>query len=84
MPFAIHSFKVDADGRIRIAHVFYGRDEDEAVKHLEEHADICPKYGPAYKADQTIEVGMEIDELPQPDETALQEFVGADEESDDE
>lgn len=83
MSWALHSFKVDHDGKIRVAHTFYGETEHEATSHLHGHADICPKFGPAYKANETIEILVEIDELPEADEDSLREFLEVETDDDD-
>lgn len=67
MAIALHSYKIDDDGEIRVCHTFYGDTLAEAEKVLADHAEICPKYGPAYKADDTIEVVDEIEDLPTTD-----------------
>jgi len=81
MAVALHSFKIDADGRVLVQHVFYGETEDDARAVLEAHADACPKFGPAYRQDETEEIVEEIDELPTPD--TLDDFVAGDVEDDD-
>ena len=55
MAIALHSFKVDEDGEIRVQHVFYGETEREAQAILDAHAEACPKFGPAYRGDHTVE-----------------------------
>ena|SRR5258708_2871877 len=82
---AIYSFKLDADGKIRVIHVFLGEDEAEAEANLKAHADACPKFGPAYRNKETVEIPVELDELPEGDEEALGEWLDAllDLESDD-
>src|SRR5258708_26379194 len=83
---AIYSFKLDADGKIRVIHVFLGEDEAEAEANLKAHADACPKFGPAYRNKETVEIPVELDELPEGDEEALGEWLDdlLDLESDDE
>lgn len=73
MAIALHSFKIDEDGAIRVQHVFYGETLGEAEALLEAHADVCPKFGPAYKADHTMEVSEDIDDLPTPE--TVDDFV---------
>lgn len=84
MPIALHSFKIDADGKIRVAHTFYADDEDEARVLLLEHAQACPKFGPAYRAEETIEIAEEIDALPEGDEDDLADFLNLEEEEEEE
>jgi hypothetical protein len=89
MPTALWSVKIDKDGEIRVAHVFFGKDDAEAEANLKAHADICPKYGPAYRNKETVEIPVELDELPEGDEDEigswLDEWLGLDddEEEDD-
>jgi len=85
MPHAIYSFKVDHDGEIRVAHIFFGQTENEAERNLEKHANACPKFGPAYRADETIEVGVDIESVPAADIDEIEEFIGVtDEDAEDE
>lgn len=82
MPVALHSFQVDPDGKIHLGHVFYANDEDAARVLLLEHAAGCPKFGPAYRAKQTIEIFEDIDDYPEPDEEELADFLDLDPEED--
>lgn len=82
MAIALHSFKIDNDGRVRVQHTFYADSEDEAQEMLEQHAEICPKFGPAFAAKDTVEIYEEIDCLPTPD--TVDEFVAGDFDEDDE
>src|SRR5713101_3108837 len=75
MPTALYSFKIDTDGEIRVAHVFFGKDEDAATANLKAHADICPKFGPAYKNKETVEIPVDVDDLPEGDEEAIGEWL---------
>jgi hypothetical protein len=75
MPTAIFSFKVDADGRVRIAHVFFAQSKTSAESEMRGHAEICPKYGPALRANQTIEFAREIEEMPPADGDDLEEWL---------
>lgn len=84
MATALYSFKVDDDGKVRVGHVFFGLTEAAARKALEEHAAVCPKFGPAHRGDATIEMTEELDALPAPDEESLKEFLGFDEDEEDE
>jgi hypothetical protein len=84
MPTALYSFKIDRDGEIRVAHVFFGKDDAEAEANLKAHADVCPKFGPAYKQKETVEIPVEVEDLPEGDEEEigawLDELLGLDEE----
>jgi hypothetical protein len=78
MPFAIHSSKPGKHGRTGITHTFFGETEEEAWESLEEHADICPKFGAAYHGSETIESAVEIDEIPDFDVDAIDDFFDVD------
>jgi hypothetical protein len=80
MPIALHSFKIDSDGEIRICHTFYGETEAEAEGYQKAHAKDCPHYGPALAAGKTIDITEEIDALPEANENALLELLGFDDE----
>jgi hypothetical protein len=71
MATALWSVKIDRDGKIRVAHVFFGEDDAEAEANLKAHAEICPKFGPAYKNKETVEIPVELDELPEGDEEEI-------------
>ncbi len=75
MSIALFSFKVDPDGRVRIAHVFFGPTKSAVEAELLQHAEVCPKFGPAYKANQTIEYAREIVDLPPSDGDELEEWL---------
>ena len=83
MAIALYSFKVDDDGKVRVGHVFFGATEAAARKVLEEHAEACPKFGPAHRRGDTIEIAEELDELPEADEESLKEFLDLDDDEDD-
>jgi len=84
MPVALHSFKIDDDGEIRVCHTFYGGTELEAKGFQKDHARDCPHYGPALAQGKTIDIVEEIDELPEPDEASLLALLGFDEDEEDE
>jgi|SRR5579864_532869 len=71
MATALYSFKIEKDGEIRVAHVFFGKTEAEAESNLKAHADVCPKFGPAFKNKETVEIPVEVDDLPEGDEDAI-------------
>lgn len=75
MATAVFSFKVDADGKVTIAHVFFGATKAAAEAEMRQHAEICPKYGPAWRTNQTIEFAREIDALPPADGDELEEWL---------
>lgn len=78
MPIALYSAKVDHDGRVRVIHIFLAPNEAEAEKLKEKHAGGCAAYGPAVKAEETIDIPVEVDELPEADEQSLEEFLDID------
>jgi hypothetical protein len=82
MATALYSFKVDDDGKVRVGHVFFGATDAAARKVLEEHAESCPKFGPAHRRGDTIELSEEIDTLPKADEESLKEFLDFDDDED--
>jgi hypothetical protein len=84
MPTALYSFKIDSDGRVRVGHIFFAANDAEAEKLLKAHADACPKFGPAHKAGETIEIGVELDTLPEADEASLEEFLEIDDDDEEE
>jgi len=75
MPAALFSFKVDSDGHVRIAHVFFASTKAAAEAEMRSHAEICPKFGPALRTNQTIEYVREIPNLPPADGDDLEEWV---------
>ena len=68
MAVALHSYKIDPDGIIRVRHTFYGATEAEAERLKAAHADGCKSYGPAVEAEQTEDVLVEDVERPIPGE----------------
>jgi hypothetical protein len=84
MSIALYSFKEDKNGEISVAHIFFGKTEEEATQNLKAHADICPKFGPAHKAGTTIERFVEIDHIPLPDDGDIDEFLDLEDGDDEE
>lgn len=82
MAVALHSYKVDPDGEIRVRHTFYAADEDEADRLMEKHAEGCKAFGPAVEAGDTIDVIEDLDEDELPDADDLRDLE--DEQDDDE
>jgi hypothetical protein len=67
MAFSLTVDKLEADGTIRVRHVFFG-DTLEECEHLrDEHAAGCQAFGPALKRGHkgVIEVAEEVDEIPE-------------------
>jgi hypothetical protein len=77
MATAVFSFKVDPDGKVRVLHVFFAPSKHTADAELHQHVAVCPKYGPAYRADETIEFSREIEDLPPADGDDLEEWLDA-------
>jgi hypothetical protein len=76
MATAVFSFKIEhTDGKVTMAHVFFGATKAAAEAQMRQHAEICPKYGPAFHAGKTIEFAREIEELPPADGDDLEEWL---------
>jgi len=80
MPVALHSFKIDDDGQIRLCHTFYADTETQAKGFQRDHARDCPHYGPALAQGRTIDIVEDLDELPIAEEGALLELLGFEDE----
>lgn len=72
---ALHSYKIDGDGEIRVRHTFYAETEDEAENLMDDHADGCKAYGPALESGDTIEI-LETG-VPAPDVEELERVSDA-------
>jgi hypothetical protein len=72
MPTVIISFKKDDRS---MAHLFFGPGKASAEEKMRGHAEICPKYGPAFRNNETVEFLREIEELPPSDPDELEEWV---------
>lgn len=84
MPIELNSFiKEKTSDRILVRHSFYGRNAEEAEKFKQHHLASCEYYRAAEKEGRTIDVAVEIDDLPEFDEQALEEFLDIDEDEDD-
>lgn len=70
MAWQIEAYKIDADGRIRVKHTFYGESEAEADRYFEEHQQVCRKFGPAVSEGNVITISEEVDEIPTPESIA--------------
>src|SRR5882724_7762970 len=90
MPTLLLSFKKISDSEILI-HGTLAPNAGRAAKMMEDHAGICPKFGPARKAGETIEEEIDVDAIPEFDADAIGEWLdvefgfdaGDDEEEDD-
>jgi hypothetical protein len=83
MPVELNSFIKEKDSdRILVRHCFYGRDEAEAEKFKRHHLASCEYFRAAEAEDRTIDIMLDIDELPEFDEQELEEFLEVETEDD--
>jgi hypothetical protein len=80
MPVARYSAKIDSDGRVRVIHIFLGANETSVEDVQKKHADGCKAYGPALEEEKTIDIDVDVDELPVADEESILEFLEIDDE----
>jgi hypothetical protein len=59
--------KLEADGTIRVRHVFFGETLEECETARDQHGAGCQAFGPALKRGNkgVIELVEEIDEIPE-------------------
>lgn len=84
MAIVLYSFKKTSSGLIMF-HGFMAPNAARAEKELQGHAGVCPQFGPAHREGQTIDIEVEVDDLPEFDEQSIEEFLeldGDDEEED--
>jgi hypothetical protein len=81
MPAVLYSFRKLSSGRIMF-HGFIAPNGKQAAADLAAHADMCPQFGPAHKAGNTIDIEVETDEIPEYEEASLEEFLELDSEDD--
>lgn len=85
MPVELNSFiKEKGSDRILVRHSFYGKDEAEAEKFKQHHLSSCDYFRAAEAEGRTIDIMLDIDDLPEFDERALEEFLEVDGDEDDE
>jgi hypothetical protein len=65
MAFALHVDKLEDDGTIRVRHIFYGETREDCERERDAHGAGCAAFGPALRADRTIEEFEDIDEIPE-------------------
>jgi hypothetical protein len=82
MPIALYSFRKTSDGLIMF-HGFLAPNAKAAAKMEQAHAAVCPQFGPALAAEQTIEIEVELDELPEFEDSSLEEFLDLDDDDPD-
>jgi hypothetical protein len=83
MPIVLYSFKKTASGLIMF-HGFMAPSSARAEKELQGHAGVCPQFGPAHRDGKTLDIEVEVDELPEFDEQSIEEFLELDDDEDDE
>ena len=74
MPTVLFSFKKLANGHMMF-HGFTGPAQPAAEADMKAHAEGCPDFGPAFRADQTIEIVREVESLPDFDGDELEEWL---------
>jgi hypothetical protein len=73
MPTLKLSFK-KADGGI-LFHGFLAANDKVTERMQTGHANVCPNYGPALRAGNTIEETIEVDEIPEFDDVSISAWV---------
>jgi hypothetical protein len=61
---ALRAYKIEPSGDVDVEHVFYGETRRACEEKLERHADICPRFGPAFKNEEVITVFAPVKHLP--------------------
>lgn len=79
MAWALRASKIEPNGECLVEHIFYGHTKKQADTRLQEHADICPKFGPADAAGEVITVFEEVDEIPTRDSIEAESEEGDEE-----
>lgn len=74
MPTLLLSFKRISDSEILI-HGTLAPNVGRAAKMMEDHAGICPKFGPAHKLGETIEQEIDVEAIPAFDVDAIGEWL---------
>jgi hypothetical protein len=72
---ALLSFQIDHNRQVHLAHIFFAPTKAAAEAELRQHAEACPKFGPAFRANETIEFAREIDSLPPADGDELEQWL---------
>lgn len=75
MPIMLLSFKKVPGTSGILLHGFLAPNESTAEKMEKAHADVCPSFGPVFRAGETIEHVIEVEEIPAFDETAIEEWI---------
>jgi hypothetical protein len=75
LPSLLLSFKRISDSEILI-HGTLAPNEARALKLMEQHAGDCPKFGPAWRGDETIEQSIEVETIPAFEESAIEDWTG--------
>lgn len=74
MPTLLLSFKRSTDSRLLI-HGTLAPNEKVAEREMADHAIVCPKFGPARKNGETIEMVIDVDTIPEFEEAAINDWV---------
>jgi hypothetical protein len=75
MPIAIISLKKEAGGKVRLIHIALGETKKAAEQELEQHAGVCPAFGPAFREDKTLEFPVDVEEMPEGNDDDLEEWL---------
>jgi len=75
MPTVLYSFRKTDKGIM--FHGFMAPNGNVAEEMEQEHAAVCPVFGPALEAGKTIEIEVEEDELPTFDADSLTDYLQA-------
>jgi hypothetical protein len=67
--------KKDAGGKVRLIHIALGETKAAAEAELAAHADICPKFGPAFRDGHTLEFPVDVQDLPEGNDDDLEEWL---------
>ena len=76
MPSLLLSFKKISDSEILI-HGALTPNEKRSASLMEQHAEDCPKFGPAWKANETIQATVEVEDVPEFTEEDILDWVNA-------
>ena len=74
MPTLLLSFKRNSDSSL-LLHGTLTPNERQSEKEMEQHAGVCPKFGPARRAGDTIEVLVEVDTIPEFTQEEIEDWV---------
>lgn len=75
MPILLLSFKKVPGTSGLLIHGFLAPNDSTAAKMEKAHSDVCPSFGPVFRAGETIEQTIEVEEIPTFDEVAISDWV---------